>query len=95
MRFVCNGGCPKDRILQTPDGEPGLNYLCDGYKAFFTHIDQPMRRMAAELRTGQPPANIMYYLAQEEKELQQRFARAHRNDPCPCGSGQKFKKCHG
>lgn len=95
VRFVCNGGCPKERFLLTPDGEPGLNYLCDGYKAFFTHIDQPMRRMAMEWRAGLPPANIMYYLAQEEKELQLRFERAGRNDPCPCGSGRKFKKCHG
>jgi uncharacterized protein len=95
VRFVCNGGCPKDRILDTPDGEPGLNYLCDGYKAFFTYIDQPMRRMATELQAGRAPANIMYYLAQEEIELQRRLARAGRNDPCPCGSGHKFKKCHG
>jgi uncharacterized protein len=95
VRFVCNGGCPKDRILYTPGGEPGLNYLCEGYKAFFTHIDQPMRRMAVELRAERSPANIMYFLAQEEQELQRRFAHAGRNDPCPCGSGRKFKKCHG
>lgn len=94
VRFVCNGGCPKDRILTTPDGEPGLNYLCDGYKAFFTHIDQPMRFMTAELRAGRPPANIMRHLALEEAALHKRFARAGRNDPCPCGSGRKFKKCH-
>lgn len=95
VRFACNGGCPKDRILTTPDGEPGLHYLCEGYKAFFTHIDAPMRRMAAELKAGRPPASIMLYLAQQEWELQQRMARAGRNDPCPCGSGRKFKKCHG
>ena len=95
VRFVCNGGCPKDRILLTPDGEPGLNYLCDGYKAFFTHIDSPMRRMAEELRAGRAPSNIMYYLAQEELELQHRLAHAGRNDLCPCGSNRKFKKCHG
>ncbi|HTK11245.1 MAG TPA: anaerobic sulfatase maturase [Ktedonobacteraceae bacterium] len=95
VRFICNGGCPKDRTLHTPDGEPGLNYLCAGYKAFFTHIDRPMRIMAQEAHAQRPPANIMYYLAQEEAELQQQFARAGRNDPCPCGSGRKFKKCHG
>jgi uncharacterized protein len=95
VRFVCNGGCPKDRTLRTPDGEPGLNYLCDGYKAFFTHIDQPMQIMATELRAKRPPANIMQYLAQEAAERERRFARAGRNDPCPCGSGRKFKKCHG
>ena len=95
VRFICQGGCPKDRMLLTPAGEPGLNYLCAGYKAFFTHIDRPMRLMAGALRAGRPPATIMSLLAQEEVEWHRRFARAGRNDPCPCGSGRKFKKCHG
>ncbi len=50
VRFMCNGGCPKDRFATTPDGEPGLNALCAGYRAFFNHIDAPMRRMATQLR---------------------------------------------
>jgi uncharacterized protein len=95
VRFVCNGGCPKDRILQTPDGEPGLNYLCAGFKHFFTHIDRPMRIMAGELHAQRPPANIMRILAEEEAQVMRRFASAQRNDPCPCGSGRKFKQCHG
>ncbi len=95
VRFVCHGGCPKNRLLHTPAGEPGLNYLCEGYKAFFTHIDRPMRLMVAELQAGRPPANVMLTLAQEEAELELRFAHARRNDPCPCGSGLKFKQCHG
>ncbi|MCC7353010.1 MAG: anaerobic sulfatase maturase [Anaerolineae bacterium] len=95
VRFVCNGGCPKDRIISTPGGEPGLNYLCAGFKAFFNHVDRPMRIMAAELRAERAPANVMAYLAEEEMELQRRFARVQRNDPCPCGSGRKFKQCHG
>ncbi|RIK46606.1 MAG: anaerobic sulfatase maturase [Chloroflexi bacterium] len=95
VRFICNGGCPKDRILTTPDGEPGLNYLCDGFKRFFTHIDRPMRIMAAELAARRPPANVMRILAEEEGALLRRFATAQRNDPCPCGSGRKFKQCHG
>lgn len=44
--FACYGECPRNRFIRTPDGEPGLNYLCAGYKAFFTHIDGPMRIMA-------------------------------------------------
>ncbi len=59
VRFVCNGACPKDRVLKTAQGEAGLNYLCDGYKAFFTHIDGPMRTMAQLLRAGRAPAEIM------------------------------------
>ncbi|MCL5801786.1 MAG: anaerobic sulfatase maturase [Gammaproteobacteria bacterium] len=95
VRFVCNGGCPKDRVIYTPDGEPGLNYLCAGFKAFFNHVDKPMRVMAAELKAERAPANVMAYLAEEEAEVQRSFARAQRNDPCPCGSGRKFKHCHG
>jgi uncharacterized protein len=95
VRFVCNGGCPKDRFIETPDGEPGLNYLCAGYKAFFTHIRESMDFMATQLAQQRPPANVMSYLARKDAELQQLFARAERNDPCPCGSGLKFKKCHG
>ena len=63
VRFICNGGCPKDRILTTPDGEPGLNYLCEGFKAFFTHIDRPMKIMASLIVQRRPPANIMAMLA--------------------------------
>ena len=45
--FACNGECPKNRILLTPDGEPGLNWLCEGLKHFFAHTDRLMRAMAA------------------------------------------------
>jgi uncharacterized protein len=58
VRFACHGGCPKDRFTETPDGEPGLNYLCAGYKAFFHHVDEPMRRMSELLRAGRAPAEI-------------------------------------
>ena len=57
--FACNGGCPKDRIDYTPDGEPGLNHLCSGFKTFFTHVDEPMRIMAGLLRHHRPAAEIM------------------------------------
>lgn len=95
VRFACQGECPRNRFILTPDGEPGLNYLCAGYKAFFTHVDRPMRIMADLLHRRRPPAEIMAILAAEEMQRKQAFARAGRNDPCPCGSGKKFKQCHG
>lgn len=95
VRFACHGECPKNRFIETPDGEPGLNYLCAGYKAFFTHIDKPMRIMAELLRRERAPAEVMLILAAEEAQLQKAFAKAGRNELCPCGSGRKFKHCHG
>ena len=62
VRFACNGECPKHRFVQTPDGEPGLNYLCAGYKMFFKHIDPFMRFMVEELQAERAPANIMQLL---------------------------------
>ena len=95
VRFACHGGCPKDRFIATPDGEAGLNYLCAGYKRFFHHIDQPMRIMADLLRRNRAPAEIMRWYAERDAQRQQAFAHTGRNDPCPCGSGKKFKHCHG
>ena len=63
VRFACQGGCPKNRFHRTPDGEEGLNYLCAGYKAFFRHIDEPMRIMAGLLAQGRPPAEVRQVLA--------------------------------
>jgi uncharacterized protein len=64
VKFICNGGCPKDRFITTPDGEAGLNYLCAGFKAFFTHINEPMRFMAHQLMLRRSPAHVMAYMAQ-------------------------------
>jgi uncharacterized protein len=68
--FACNGECPKNRFMKTPDGQPGLNYLCAGYRDFFRHIDGSMRFMANEIRQGREPANIMEYTAYTTTEYQ-------------------------
>jgi uncharacterized protein len=78
---MCNGGCPKYRFIRSPEGEPGLDYLCAGMKLFFLHCREPLRRMLA--RQEAPPA------------APHPAASAGRNDACPCGSGRKFKKCCG
>jgi uncharacterized protein len=92
VRFACNGGCPKDRFLTAPDGEPCLNYLCDGFRLFFRHIDGPMRLMAALLRQGRSAVEVMDQLPGAPAAA---MPCPGRNDPCPCGSGRKYKKCHG
>jgi uncharacterized protein len=59
VRFACHGECPRNRFMTTPDGEPGLNYLCAGYKLFFNHIDPAMKTMASLLRQGRFADEIM------------------------------------
>jgi uncharacterized protein len=59
VRFACHGECPKNRFTETPDGEPGLNYLCAAYKRFFTHVNPAMRGMAYLALNRRAPAEIM------------------------------------
>jgi len=85
----CHGGCPKDRIIQTPDGKAWLNYLCAGYKRFFTHCQPFVAQLSAlwrrqSLEQQRQPAKV---------GDAQPTPKTGRNDPCPCGSGKKYKKC--
>ena len=57
--FACHGECPRNRFIRTHDGEEGLNYLCAGYKAFFSHIDIPMKTMAKLITDGRYADEIM------------------------------------
>ena len=93
--FVCNGECPKNRFIMTPDGEPGLNYLCAGYKMFFKQVDPQMKIMANLLRQGRCADEIMQMNAPQGALHAAGGSKVGRNDPCPCGSGKKFKHCHG
>jgi uncharacterized protein len=92
---ICNGECPKNRLIETPDGEAGLNYLCDGYKAFFKHADKPMRIMADLIRRGRLAEEVMKPTGTEKRVVEKGSTQPGRNDLCSCGSGLKFKKCHG
>ena len=88
VRPLCNGGCPKDRFALSRDGEPGQNYLCPGLELFFTHTRPAMRAMAGLLQRNRPPSEVMASIAAEDK-------RRGPYRPCPCGSGRKFRFCHG
>ncbi|MCD8030560.1 MAG: anaerobic sulfatase-maturation protein [Bacteroides sp.] len=59
--FACNGECPKNRFCHTASGEPGLNYLCQGYKQFFRHVAPYMDFMKNELLHQRPPAHVMKF----------------------------------
>ena len=95
VRFACHGECPKNRFIETPDGEPGLNYLCAGFKDFFHHVDEPNRIMVEAIRSGREAAAVMPVMAARDAAFDGAVRAAGRNDPCPCGSGKKTKKCHG
>jgi len=84
VRSMCNGGCPKDRFIETPDGEPGLNYLCAGLKRFFEYARPQISRLASQ--SGSPVS---------ADRITRVAPKISRNDPCPCGSGRKYKKCCG
>lgn len=79
VRLACHGGCPKDRFTETPEGEPGLNYLCTGYMKFFRHIDRPMRMMSDLLRQNRAPAEIMRWYVAEDARFAQALAAAGRS----------------
>ena len=87
---VCNGGCPKDRFAIAENGEPGLNYLCDGLRRFFAYAERPSLHILERRREGLGPEAIMVELRAESLV---RWRGIGRNDPCFCGSGLKAKRC--
>ncbi|MBN1319523.1 MAG: anaerobic sulfatase maturase [Thermoleophilia bacterium] len=73
--FACNGECPKNRFALTPDGEPGLNYLCAGYKKYFHHIHSDMTVMALLVENGRPAADVMKWRRMHAGRLETADAR--------------------
>jgi uncharacterized protein len=66
VRWACHGGCPKDRFTLTPEGEPGLNYLCPSFKLFFNHVSRPMEIMGDLLKKDLAPADVMTLWPEEK-----------------------------
>ena len=51
--FACNGECPKNRVIRTPEGEAGLNYLCSGLQKFWHHIDEDVQDICRRIARGE------------------------------------------
>ena len=68
FEFACHGECPKNRFAVTADGEPGLNYLCKGYRQFFAHVAPYMDFMKQEYLAQRAPANVMEWARQRDRE---------------------------
>ena len=83
---LCRGGCPKDRLIDANGGK--LNWLCEGYYALYEHSAPHFQAMVEALRRQLPATEYRRFFRIGEK-------RPGRNELCPCGSGKKFKACHG
>lgn len=96
VRFACHGGCPKHRFLPAEDGRLALNYLCEGYRKFFSHVEIPMQTMAALLRAKRAPAEIMRMLHRPAPAAAPAMNTGIPSSArCPCGSGRHFGACCG
>jgi radical SAM protein with 4Fe4S-binding SPASM domain len=88
VRFACHAGCPKDRFTSTPDGEPGLHYLCPRYKAFSGHIRPAMEAMCGLLRAGEAPSQITDRYAKADAQARPQRVMSVRLGP-------EMEKCDG
>jgi len=93
----CRGECPKHRVATTPDGEPGLNHLCAGYRRFFAHSRPGFDRIIDLVRRGLPAAQVMEdFRRPARRSPAETVAPAFAPDlSCPCGSGRRFAACCG
>jgi uncharacterized protein len=79
--FACHGECPKNRFLKTVTGELGLNYLCDGWKTFFHHINYPMQIMVALMLRGYPASEVMRVLSKERASQKRALSKIGLTSP--------------
>ena len=88
----CAGDCPKNRPASV-GGAAKLSHLCKGWKVFYPHVLPYFKELAAEIRQDRAMAQAQMRSPAGPAPVPQ--GKVGRNDPCPCGSGRKYKKCCG
>lgn len=83
---LCMGDCLKHRIGANGDMSR-KSWLCEGWMMFFKYSIPGFKKLAQSILDQRK-------MITSSKSAVKKPA-AGRNDPCPCGSGKKFKKCHG
>ena len=84
---ICHGGCPKDRLCGGKGTMADATPLCEGLKLFYNHAGDRLRELSLSIRQQRN----LTALADSGNTA----ATVGRNDPCPCGSGKKYKRCCG
>ncbi|RMD74897.1 MAG: anaerobic sulfatase maturase [Lentisphaerae bacterium] len=99
----CYGGCPADRVKRDKYGEPGLNYVCEGYYRFYDYTKPYFDAIAAAIHHQRPASDYQYFMNKKPTSppamlpgsMPAGSGKIGRNQSCPCGSGRKYKNCCG
>jgi uncharacterized protein len=89
--YICSGDCLKHRVYGTITSPQNLSWLCEGWKMFFSHTLPRLKKLAEKIREERQREQARI-LARQNPAI---FKNVGRNEPCPCGSGKKYKKCCG
>jgi len=90
--IFCSGDCLKNRLIGPTPSPENVSWLCSGWKTFFNHSLDGFNKLAEKIRSER-----LRFQQQQQATFaaQKSIPTIGRNDPCPCGSGKKFKLCHG
>jgi uncharacterized protein len=88
---LCNGDCLKHRVYNA-NSPRTLSWLCEGWRQFLNYSRDKFETLAAEVKRERF-INQKGHASRPDKQKQ--VGKIGRNDPCPCGSGKKYKKCCG
>lgn len=81
---LCHGGCPRNRTWHKTEAAVDVDYFCQSYKQIYSYTHNKMQRLGNSIRQDR----FLYGVKAFNKG-----ALPGRNDPCPCGSGRKYKLC--